>query len=564
MAGTDDLPRFRPKFGRAPRTPDNTSLRAAVLAGVGIRLWRQGRRASTRRARTAAPQPGKASRRVVLKARIVKMNPYGAKAAALHLKYVEREGVERDGSKGVLYGPEGPARADNFEEPRAEEKHQFRLILSPEDAAELDLTDYTRRYMAQVEQDLGRRLEWAAVNHFNTEHPHVHIIVRGVDRDGREVRFDRKYISNGMRWRAQELATLELGPRTELEVRRARTREIDQERYTSLDREIERRAPEGVVRARSEPAGRARGGVDDATLVARLQHLEGYGLAERVSPDSWRLADRWAAQLRELGTRGDILKQMHEALRGDPTRYRVVAPGQAISPPPTDLPGTLYGRVAGKGLSDELAGKYYAVIETPGGTGYHVPLDARAAETLRPGDLVTLTNKPDASPAGDPSLPQRQRVVLRKDGLGLEEQVRHRGPVALDRLADQPLAPYGLGAEVRKAVERRAEALRALGIDPADPAREGKLRELERQSLGERFASREGLTFVVDTPETFQGRVQLIERGADGAPYAAVTDGTRFVVMQASPDLRAREGQVVALKRGRDGRLWAREPDKDR
>ena len=117
---------------------------------------------------------------------------------------------------------------------------------------------------------------------------------------------------------------------------------------------------------------------------------------------------------------------------------------------------------------------------------------------------------------------------------------------------------------MRKAVERRAEALRALGIDPADPARQGKLRELERRGLGERFASREGLTFVPDTPETFQGRVQLIDRGADGAPYAAVTDRTRVVVMPASPDLRARDGQLVALKRGRDGKVWAREPEKDR
>jgi type IV secretory pathway VirD2 relaxase len=99
-------------------------------------------------------------------------------------------------------------------------------------------------------------LEWAAVNHHDTGHPHVHIVVRGVDARGREVRLDREYISNGLRFRTQELATLELGPGTDLEARQART----QERYTSLDRELERRAQANVVVLRGvEPGDGPRG-----------------------------------------------------------------------------------------------------------------------------------------------------------------------------------------------------------------------------------------------------------------------------------------------------------------
>ena len=44
-------------------------------------------------------------------------------------------------------------------------KRQFRFIVSPEDAYDLDLTDYVRDLMKRVESDLGRSLEWAAVNH---------------------------------------------------------------------------------------------------------------------------------------------------------------------------------------------------------------------------------------------------------------------------------------------------------------------------------------------------------------------------------------------------------------
>ena len=569
MSSDDDLPIFRPRFRRgrgASGRAASTTFRNAALVGLRSAYFtgRTARRAvGARRPRVAVREPRPLSRRVVVKARFVKMTKSGAKAASLHLRYIERDGVERDGSQGVLYGPDGPVHAATFEEPRPGEQHQFRIIVSPEDGAELDLTAYVRSYMARVEKDLGQPLEWAAVNHYDTGHPHVHIVVRGVDTRGREVRFDREYISNGLRWRAQELATMELGPRTELEIRQARTKEITQDRYTSLDRELERRAQANVVALRGPEPGDGRRGVDDSTLLARLRHLETLRLAERTSPPSWAVEEGWAARLKEMATRGDIIKQMHLALRGDPSRYRVVAPGQAVEPTPADPRGTLHGRIVSKGLSDELAGRYYAIVETPAGTGYHIQLDRRAAETVREGDLVAFGNGPDRSSSGAPS-PAQSRVVVRKEELDLGEQVHYQGPVLLDKLANLPLAPYGFGADVRRAVDARGAALRALGIDPADPERTSKLREMERRGLGQGLAARSGQTFLADMPATFQGRVQLTERGADGTPYAVVNDGSRFVLVRAGADLRARDGQVVTFDRVRDGQWRARDPDIDR
>lgn len=43
----------------------------------------------------------------------------------------------------------------------------------------------TRDLVRQMEADLGTRLDWAAVSHWNTDNPHVHLIVRGVDQAGR-------------------------------------------------------------------------------------------------------------------------------------------------------------------------------------------------------------------------------------------------------------------------------------------------------------------------------------------------------------------------------------------
>ncbi len=179
-----------------------------------------------------------------------------------------------------------------------------------------------------------QHVPWAAVNHYDTEHPHAHVVIRGVDRDGQELRLDRAYISNGLRWRAQELATQELGPRLEVDVQRARDKEFTQDRFTSLDRELERRASDHRIEVTS---GTARGRPDESRLVARLEHLEGLHLAERGSPTSWSLRESWQQRLRDLGSRGDILKQIHDAISGDPARYHVLRRGNALE---TDAPGS--------------------------------------------------------------------------------------------------------------------------------------------------------------------------------------------------------------------------------
>ena len=324
----DKLAAFRARIGRADRARERvatTPLRVARLVHRGHGGLRA--RTSSRFASTASFGPRERARRVVVKAHVQKLGGRGAQAAARHLRYIERDGVEKDGSPGVLYGPEGQVARETFEQPRVRERHQFRFIVSPEDARDLDLTEYVRDLMKRVEVDLGRRIEWAAVNHFDTEHPHAHVVVRGVCLEGQQLRMDRAYIARGFRWSAQELATERLGPRLESEIQQTREREVRQERFTSLDREIERAAPDGRVEV--ERLVERRGSPEPAVLVRRLERLENLGLAERVTSSAWVLAKDWQRRLRDLGERGDILKQMHRALDGgDGERFHVVRPGQ--------------------------------------------------------------------------------------------------------------------------------------------------------------------------------------------------------------------------------------------
>ncbi len=613
----DKLDDFRPRIGRTDRARErvaSTPLRVATLVRRGHgRLGAKPARLPP----TAGFGPRPSARRVVVKAHVQKLGGHGAQAAARHLRYIERDGVEGDGSPGVLYGPEGPTSRESFEQPRLGERHQFRFIVSPEDARDLDLTDYVKELMKRVECDLGRSLEWAAVNHHDTEHPHAHVVVRGVCREGRQLRMDRAYIARGLRWSAQELATERLGPRLEKDIQRTREREIHQERFTSLDREIEHAATDGRVDAASLVD--RRGGPDPALLIRRLEQLESLGFAEKVARRGWVLGEDWRQRLRELGERGDVLKQMHRVLHGgDAERFHVVRPGQGLPEGQGGVEArTLVGRVVRKGLGDELHGRtFYAVFETPTGEAYHVTIATRMADTVRVGELVSFGTKREPAVqsvdrhlaevavahrgvyelAGDaegregarfaarrlrelervgvvtsqgpgrwtvPSdlleqlekrhreTPGRYRVFLEAQPLALDAQVGRRGPVWLDTVDAARLAPKGFGAEVLAALDRRRQVLRQLGIAPDDPQRGGKIADLERRAVGEEMARQSGQPFLDSTPIGFRGRLQ---RGPEGSPYLAVSDGVRFVLVKDAPQARSRTGQFVEVVQDGSGR----------
>lgn len=194
-------------------------------------------------------------RRVVIKTRIVRIKAGDISGVRAHLKYVQRDGVTREGAPGDLYD-QGHDRADGkaFVERGKGDRHQFRFIVAPEDAAELaDLKPFVRDLMRQMESDLGTRLDWVAADHFNTGHPHSHIVVRGKDDRGRDLVIARDYVAYGMRARAGELLTRELGPETELDQLRKLEQEVGAERFTRLDRGILRDASDGVLALAARP-----------------------------------------------------------------------------------------------------------------------------------------------------------------------------------------------------------------------------------------------------------------------------------------------------------------------
>ena len=187
MTGNDDF-RIRPGRIRSTRAAHTKpflaqALQAAQKAG-GLPRSGQRRGSTFGRGRAASLAASRLlnnrARGAIIKARVVRqMRSPGALRA--HIGYLQRDGVTRDGSQGKLFdaaGDEADGRA--FTERCKDDRHHFRFIVSPDDAGELqNLRTFTRELMDQASRDLGTRLDWVAIDHWNTEHPHIHILVRG-------------------------------------------------------------------------------------------------------------------------------------------------------------------------------------------------------------------------------------------------------------------------------------------------------------------------------------------------------------------------------------------------
>ena len=385
MAGGDeDRFRVRPGRPRFERDPGVQKFMTRVLrasrqasAGAGKPLARgRGRGAEKGRGHIAARRirgrVGPRARRVTVKARLVVHAQAAPGSTAAHLRYIQRDSVTREGERGRAYSADRDiAKVEDFETRVEPDRHEFRFIVSPEDAAEIgDLRGYTRELMGRMEADLGTRLDWVAVDHWDTDNPHTHVVLRGVDATGENLVIARDYIAHGMRVRASELATDLLGPQTEREMRERMTREVGQERWTGLDRQLAEQARDQKVDLRVVPAdsdGRFRRGL----LIGRLQELERLGLAEPAGPGRWTLSADAEPTLRAMGERGDIIRTMQRAL-GHAERPL------AMFDASTETPTRIVGRIAAKGLADELQDRGYLVVDGIDGRGHYVALPSGA------------------------------------------------------------------------------------------------------------------------------------------------------------------------------------------
>ena len=308
-----------------------------------------------------------------------------------HGRYVERESAAGNGSAvgfdGAGAGIDVAGRLESWQ--AARDQRLWKIIVSPEFGERLDLTRLTRDLMKKVEQDIGIPLEWVAVSHFNTEHPHVHVALRGVGVERRPIHLNRDYIKQGIREVAEDLCTRQLGHRSDLDAAEAERREVRQQRFTSLDRIISRSALPSTDHSSSHfivTAGPPRQGESTflrsrrQNIAARLAVLEHMGLAQETGPNTWNVRSDFEAVLQAMQRTAD--RQRVLAAHG------VVVSDERLPIEVLDFRRTdsVEGRILVHG-EDEQSGRRYLMLEGTDARIHFIDYTAEVEEARSHGEL---------------------------------------------------------------------------------------------------------------------------------------------------------------------------------
>jgi type IV secretory pathway VirD2 relaxase len=296
-----------------------------------------------------------------------------------HGRYLARESATHENPvEGVGFGRDEQAidiesRLKNWQ--RAGDERLWKLIISPEFGDLADLRRLTGDLMERMEKDLGTDLEWVAVEHHNTEHPHAHVVVRGVRSDGASLRMSREYIQQGIRSAAEHLCTRQIGYRTELDAAEAERREISEQRFTSLDRRIMREASNpnsdfgseyfAVLRNPTEPDLSETARLRTQHEASRLAVLHRMGLAESTCGASWLVRRDCEQVLRAMQRSADRQKTLvaHGVLLSDDRLPMTTLDIRDLT--------SIEGRILVHG-EEEASGRTYLMLEGTDGQVYHM------------------------------------------------------------------------------------------------------------------------------------------------------------------------------------------------
>lgn len=643
MSGTDE---FTPRLGRigdrgaaAGKRYSSRVRKAVAKLSKGGRSGFSGARIGRGSAAARAVQFREHAfakfrmRRVVVKVHIARgAKGIGSAAFKAHLNYIQRDGVDHMGEDGKslggeLYNRDGEKLDDKDFLARSEDdRHQFRIIVSPEDGDALgDLKENTRRFMSRMETDLGTKLDWVAVDHYNTGHPHTHIVIRGKDERGKDLVIAKEYLTKGMRSAASEIVTERLGPRRDMEIARAHHSEIKKDRLTGIDRRLTEQMREGAVHFGETRTAYDR--FERSLALQRLSHLQGLGLAAKNNAGVWRLESGWQDTLKTLGKRGDVIRTL-SAMEGE-IRYVVMFDADGRDQKP------VLGRVLTSQAEDELRDIRALIIEGADGKTWHVPIGPQPPGTLPPNGAIveaapmkaqarasdrTIANiaaingglySKARHHADDPTASKdyvqahvRRLEALRRAGfaqrfangdwmipddyltkaatfeairskgatlsvkswVGVDEQVKNIGPTWLDDVPEGVLSNKGFGRDATKARDERQKHLMATGVIEhgavLSDAQKTAMAGRALDTAAASLATSRGETYAAtEIGERFEG---VYERAVDlpHGRFAVIAKSKEFTLVPWRPELEKARGAALVVKRTGKGIQWT--PGKSR
>jgi len=461
-------------------------------------------------------QPPSYYRLSVIKSRIVKSKPWynlDQKILAVneHIKYLVRNEVAIDGKCAQFFDSESDdVYGKKFAIDIAQDRHHFRFIVSPEDSLEVDLKAHARNLVKQMEQDLGVKLKWIGVVHKNTDNPHIHLVIKGTEPNGKDLIIKPDYISHGMRFRSSDLLTRELGPRSELSIAKAKQRALLQNRAIAIDYKIAE-----LVKAHDGKFTPFIFKDLDQIKAAqvRIKHLQSLGLA--IQPTNWpknfyQINLNLIEKLKDLEAHHDIYKKI--------SRFGINEVRQHISKQ------SMIGKVISKGLHDELNATYYVILDGADGNKWYVDLSKhRNVEELKVGQTIMLESKNIANKDQGATINQPNKIYAQRlhfdQNQSLPDLVKAPGVTVLDRcLVNKDLQAVisnnGVGAEIKAALKERQQILVNRGLtnvfDQKITINKNLFDSLRKQELEhyKNMLRKEGYNVHDEIPKGFTGNVK--------------------------------------------------------
>ena len=279
------------------------------------------------------------------------------KALKAHIRYLGRSSARYHGDRPMFFDGQSDevdalSRANEW---RNDRRH-FRFVISPEHGDRIaDMRNYVRILFARVAGDLGEpELDWFAICHFDTSHPHSHVVLRGLKTNGRDLMIPKAYYTTGMRTTAEALAQERLGALRRGDPELRIWRETKAEHFTELDRRLIAEA--GSVGRVSDGVG----GTDtwSALKRSRLQTLQRLGLAVRER-DQFRLDQNLEERMRLLQPRQDLVRTLNQ---------RRLASAREIRPLTA---GRVGGHVVETGVHDERGLRAFVIVRDAAGVEHY-------------------------------------------------------------------------------------------------------------------------------------------------------------------------------------------------
>lgn len=546
---------LRPKLGRSRSSGSATSQ-------LGSRLARRSAVKLTGKGGRSAPgiTPGIAkaiegSQKAVVKVRYRLHNVAGKAMAQVrpgnlgeHLRYIQREAALLDEGRPELIGPDAEADYERTDvvSAWAQDRHHYRIIVSPEYAHQLkSMEDTTRHIMDALSKQLDRELEWVGAVHNNTDQPHAHVVLRGVA-NGKNLKLDRATVSYGIRRIAEEELTRDLGPRTRDQIREAYQAQVGASQVTDLDRILKRGLRQCTVNLRDVPS------TDEARphLAGRLQHLTTMGLAKPIKGHAYSLEPDFIDVLKDVAARDRAFGHVRKHLGAEASRverYYNRGPDEAVE-----------GRVLFRGFA-EGGQRGYLIVDT-GRSKIYAELPANYLPQVAIGGVAQVYDR-GRSPMDAVMRELMQDGVLTDASIAAQGTVQNQLHARLNKLTKDGRITrekdgYRLTPQLQQAMEkgealgRSAAAVRVMESDPPE------------QTIGADHWTAMDRRIARGTPpewsggaELYAARVQtlaergLIYRSPEGAPRFSrgATDKLRDAeVNQATKDEALRLGFAPA------------------